>query len=212
MKAKLTLPLYLLLMGIGSAFGIGTINWSSEATGGLLVLRDSTMTTLAGSVTEGSSGMLQLLYLGPNGVYDDLGAFGTSGVLVDDEVVAVSWVGEGFIMAMAGRFSATVNPATNGNYAIRLFSSPNPTPGSGTASFIPSNGFVNHVTTGNVGGAAASFVNANVLGSDIATFEVQEFLDTTIVIPEPSSLAFLATGLAVFAVGRRVRKRTSARS
>lgn len=106
--------------------------------------------------SETTTGFVQLLWLGPNGVYDGLSATG-DGAQGDDQVIAKSWIGDGspvFIADTPGQFDAGDNPPsapyTSGadSFAIRVFDTA-VSAADWAAGNIPAAGNCNHVVFAN---------------------------------------------------------------
>ncbi len=101
---------------------------------------------------ETTTGFIQLLWLGPNGVYDGLDSTG-DGAKGDDQVIAQSWVGDGnlvFLPDTPGQFDATDNPPSaaytsgDNSFAIRVFDTV-VSDADWTVGNIPTSGFYKYV-------------------------------------------------------------------
>ncbi len=152
---------------------------------------------------ETTTGFTQLLWLGPNGVYDGIVAAG-DGTLGDDVVIAQSWMGEGnpdFMPAIPGQFTASDRPDndiyTSGvdSFAIRIFDTA-VSDVDWAAGNIPLAGYYNYVVFESPTKLAATDRYELLIDFNLATIYD---------IPEPSAFLLLGLGLAWFGFGRRPR-------
>ncbi len=179
------------------------INWSSngqtvyDASGTQLLFGDRLSTGYL------NAGLVQLIYVGADGVYDGFTPSG-NGTIDDDRVYATAWIGRGTTAATApGRFlvwSPNTLPAGSG-LIIRWFDTPSPSYGTGgTNALVPITGLYNY---DNNGGSYYLITDTGVTN----TFQMSGNWSTTrqvSVVPEPTTLALLGMGLAFFALRRRV--------
>jgi hypothetical protein len=116
----------ILCMIISSLNSYGYISWFNTSTN--RIYYNNSSTPLVGSRTDPAIGcFLQLIWVGANGT-NDLASNAGSGVTIDDQIVAVSWIGKG---AAATNYQGYAASTTNmyvesGSYFVRVWSAPSP--------------------------------------------------------------------------------------
>jgi len=206
---KMVIVVMSLVVGAAVAFGAASINWATDPSGQYLRNQADTAYLTANQNGQSLTGFIQLLYLGPNNVYDGLyvGA-NTNGVMGDDRVVMTAWVGAGYMTSSAndGKFQMTgaVNTYPLGAYfAIRFFDTPASDYANG---FIPTSGYYSWIATGLVNGAAGAFISTqDPTGVGIDEFVINTVNNANILVPEPSTMLLALCGLGALFV-RRFRK------
>ncbi len=181
------------LMSSTVAWGAPEIFWgANEET----LYKSDGETLVTGHHTDnGLGGFVQLLWLGSDGVYNELTLSGT-GTSGDDEVIATSWVGQNtvFLVDPHGWFTGdSVLYETEDKYfIIRFFEEPSPDYAGG---LIPLTGHY---------GISDVFAGTDALMPD--TFQITDKLEATTLVPEPGAAVMMLIGAGVV-MGLR-RKRT----
>lgn len=155
-----------------------------------------------------AGGLLQLVYLGGNGVWDGLkvsdAGVGT-GLQGDDELVASAHIGSGYVMNQNGRFQVPDTYITNaiGSYfAVIAFKDAS---GNEASGILPADvSIYGLATTGTVIGATTTDGAYITTAGDTAT-QHDKFYVTITMVPEPASMALGLLGLGIL-VARRIRK------
>ena len=172
-------------------------------------LKDSSSVLLHGnSTTTGYTlgPFIQLIWTGGDGLISSFDATSLTGIAAgaDDKIVATAWVGKGIFPpgdggGKNGVFSDTSSisfgTSTGSTFYVRFFDTISPNYASG---YVPTSGKYSNIsdagwtiTQGNVDTGIASF---NISSSQLALISI---------VPEPSSVALMGLGLAMFALRRK---------
>lgn len=192
----------------GTSFGSSAITWGTDPTLDIGV-NDNYGVVYFDYTPALGGGLVQLVYLGGNTIYDGLkvsdAGIGT-GLQGDDELVATCHIGSGYpIMNQNGHFGVSMTGITNpvGSYfAVIAFKDASANEAGG---ILPADVSVyGYATTGHVVGASTTdgflitTAGESAGGSDTFTFQI-------VMVPEPASMALGLLGLGLL-VARRIRK------
>ena len=184
----------LVMANIPVAKAVDTIFWGTTAS--FKAYASDGTTLLPGSQTTGAAGLVELLYLGADGIYNGFSGTGT-GVMGDDAVVQTSWIGS-VSMGASGQFGATaaVSYGIGSKYSIMFFDTISPNYGAGT---VPA--------SGNYGmsGVFTQAGDPSLGGSDSFSFTQNYSATSPVAVPEPSTVALMLAGLGILGL-RKMRR------
>lgn len=192
--SKLIAVVFSLVMISSVTFAIDTIYWQSTAVN--RAYGNDGVTLLPGSALSSVGGLVQLIYLGTDGIYNGFVNSGT-GVVGDDVVAQTTWIGTASMNA-AGQFysSYAANTPTSSKYEIRFFDTASPNYAGGA---LPTTGYY---------GLSQVFTQTGdpaLGGIDTFSFD-QNYSATIAIVPEPSTVALMLAGLGVLGFARMRRK------
>ena len=217
-KIIMVASVWMMMVGVSQALNQvqwGTVDgqiYNHTGVGGTLL---NAPITNASQIGASKTALIQLIYAGANGVINvatnpvTLGTL-TGGVTVDDQVVAWSYVGQGYEAVpnfAAGNFtgSAYTNSLANGAaYYMRAWELPTGSVGTG---YIPTN----NASVYYYGNSELFYISGNGTIKNVDNFyTTTDFATTSSIsvtsIPEPGSLQLLVFLGSAFAMRRRMRK------
>ncbi len=178
-----------------------TINWGTTISFQMFDSNGTSVLNPSGPYTDGSSDLVQLIWAGSGGADNGVDLSSATGVSVDDQVVAYSWVGAG--EAPANRPGRFVGPTANNvqpngaKYYIRVWDAPAGSIGTGNIPTAPTYyGDTSLFTIQNNGVTPSA--DSFLFTSNIST-------TTPVPVPEPATAVLFGLGVLATAAGRRMR-------
>jgi hypothetical protein len=164
------------------------ISWGTS--GGQWLYQNDTTSLITGGTSLSSGGYMELLNIGTDTAYDttDYNTYPVLGVPI--------WVGRGYGSNRDGRgyiLGTTVSIGLYDNVVIRFFEQPGP-------SGRPTSGYY---------GVSSVFTYTNPYHNDTQDMFITSHTDATfaVPVPEPSTMALLASGMGVLAIRRRRKQK-----
>jgi len=182
------------------ASAVATIFWGTSTS--FFALDNDGVTHITGNASSSVAGLVQLVYLGSDGVYNGFQASGT-GVKGDDSVLQSVWMGFGTPMSAftSGQFASSVTDslAAGSKFMILFFDAPSPVFGTSPNSTAPTTGFYGQSAVFTSTGDPASG------GTDTFNFTSNLTAGNPVAVPEPTTIALMLAGLGMLVARRFVR-------